>query len=105
MKTIVGFVSAVLMALSIPAFADKIIITGEPITLEQRGQVYYLPNNYTTTTGYYYIAIDGTQRVCYLEKQPALNALDLSLVSVNVNGQQVEWNCYSLDETYFTVNP
>lgn len=105
MKIITTAVSLALMAASFQTFADKIVITGQPVILEQQGEVYVLPKDYTTTESYYYVSMNGTKSVCYLEKQPTLSSLNASMINVNVNGQQVQWNCYPVDETYFQVTP
>jgi len=105
MKIITSAVSLALMAASFQTFADKIVITGEPVILEQQGSVYTLPKDYTTTESYYYVSMNGTKSVCYLEKQTTLTSLNATVVSVNVNGQPVQWNCYPVDETYFQVTP
>lgn len=105
MKNIICFISLILMVLCGPTFAEKIIITGKPVTLEQRGTVYYAPQDYSAATNYHYVTMGGTQRVCFLEKQPSLSSLNLVMVNVNVNGQSVQWNCYPFNETYFEVTP
>jgi len=120
MKTLISVVSLGLLAMSLPTFAadnasttttttstSKVTITGEPVVLQQEGDVYALPKGYTTTNSYYYVTVDGTKRVCYLEKQPTLTVLDkdLTLIDVQVDGKKVKWNCYPFDETYFEVTP
>ncbi len=94
-----------LMALSFPLFADKVVITGEPVTLEQQGSVYVTPKGYVSKTSYHYVNVDGTKRVCYLEKQTTLTSLDPVVLDVTVDGHSAKWTCYSFDETYFEVAP
>lgn len=103
MKTILSVAFSFLALFSLSSFADKIMITGEPIVLEQRGDLYYLPENYTATTSYHYVTIAGTNKVCYAEKQPNLASLNGESVTVQLGGKSVEWTCYPYDETYFTV--
>ncbi|KTD19926.1 hypothetical protein [Legionella londiniensis] len=106
MKTWIStFIVLGLMLFSLPTFADKIIITGAPVILEQREGIYYLPTTYTATTPYYYVTLDGANRVCYTERQPALETLDMTTINVNVAGTQTLWYCYLYDTTYFSVTP
>ncbi|KTD16245.1 hypothetical protein [Legionella jordanis] len=102
-----GIVSLLLAVFSVSSFADKVVITGEPVVLEQKGDVYYLPEKYTTTTStsYHYVTVGGTNRVCYAEAQPSLASLNTQVISVNMGGQTVQWTCYPYDETYFSVSP
>ncbi|QDP72678.1 hypothetical protein FOG18_08980 [Legionella israelensis] len=107
MKTIALNLSfLLLMLLSFTTFAaDKIVITGEPVVLEQRGDVYVPPSGYSVTTDYHYVTLDGTNRVCYAEAQPSLASLNVVNVNVEVGGSTVVWHCYEYNTQYFTVNP
>lgn len=91
-------------AFSMSAFADKVTIKGEPVVIEKRGDVYYVPDTYKSPGNYYYVTMDGAKRVCYLEKQPSLR-LDAMSVNVMVGGEKRTWNCYTYDDTYFVVEP
>lgn len=101
------FLSLTLLSISLPSFADKVVITGDPVTLEQRGDVYYVPSNYvtTTTTAYHYVSIGGKNSICYPEQQPNLASLDMQVINVNIGGKQSQWTCYNYDDNYFTVTP
>jgi hypothetical protein len=107
MKTLIMAVSSLLFAIfSVSSFAEKIVITGEPLVLEQRGDVYYVPETATpTTTTYHYVTVGGANRVCYAEAQPSLASLNSQVINVNMGGQKVQWTCYPYDETYFSVTP
>lgn len=105
MKTILCIVPLIMAVINFPAFADKIVIQGAPVVLEQQGDVYYLPKDYTNTVGYYYVTLGVSKKICYLEAQPALASLDKSMVKVNVNGTEVEWNCYALNDVFFEISP
>lgn len=83
------------------AYAEKIVITGQPIVLQKQGDVYYVPSDYQSTTSYYYVTLNGARQVCYLDKQPTLSALDNSTLIVNYNGSNLNWVCYPLDPNYF----
>jgi hypothetical protein len=89
---------------SCSAFADKIIIKGEPVTIEKRGNVYFVPDSYQATTEYYYVSTEGTQRICYKEKQPALN-IEAFPLDVQLAGKPYTWSCYNYDPTYFQLQP
>jgi hypothetical protein len=102
---VIATVSACLLATSMASFANKIVITGKPIVLEQRGNIYYLPSGYTdTNTGYYYVTAGTTNSVCYLEKNPAITA-ESSTLTVDVNGKTVTWNCYAYNPEFFEITP
>lgn len=105
MKTIISFFSLALAVLSFPTFANKVVITGEPVTLQQNGEDYSLPQDYRGSTSYYYVTVNGSKRVCYLTEQPSLASLNLLLINVDVGGKKTKWSCYPVDETYFQVNP
>ncbi|KTC74655.1 hypothetical protein Lbir_0688 [Legionella birminghamensis] len=105
MKIITLAGAALAMLFSAATFADKVVITGSPVVLEQKGDVYYVPDTYTATTDYNYVTIGGTNQVCYLQQQPNLASLSSKVVNVEVGGKQVQWTCYAYDETYFTVSP
>lgn len=83
------------------SYATRIIITGQPVVLEKQGDVYYVPHDYKTTTSYYYVSLNGTRQVCYLDKQPDLTSLNTSTLQVNYNGSTLSWVCYPLDPNYF----
>ncbi len=94
----------ILMMMSFSSFADKITITGAPVVLEQRGDVYYVPSTYTSTTAYNYVTIGGKNEVCYLEKQPTLASVTATTVNVNVGGTTAVWNCYDATNVeYFDI--
>lgn len=103
MKKIIGSV-ATLCFISVAAnAADKIIIKGEPIILEKKGEVYVVPETYTLGTEYNYVTVDTEKQVCYLDKKPDLVSLNVKSISVEINGQAQIWNCYPVDPTYFVV--
>jgi len=104
MKTfILGLSSVLLMLSSMTSFADRVVITGDPIMLEQRGDVYHVPTDYTLTGPYHFVRVGGERRVCYAETQPDLANLNVMLVHVDVNGRQVQWHCYEYDTTHFEI--
>lgn len=94
-----------LLIFSANAFADKIVINRQPITLQQEGEIYIVPQDYKVAQDYQYVVINGKQRACFLDKRP--DFVNLDVVSINVKtaaGTPVAtWNCYSLDPTYFEI--
>lgn len=89
------------MIFSMASYAGKVVIIGNPVILEKQGSVYYLSNRYTVTTSYYYVILDGQRQVCYMEKQPALSALNTKTIDVNYRGSSMTWICYPYDTNYF----
>ncbi|WP_133131142.1 hypothetical protein [Legionella yabuuchiae] len=96
-----------LMLLSVVSFGAKIIVTGEPIILEHRDDLYYPPATFTEPppTSYTYVTVDGVPRVCYLNPQPALANLDMITINVEVKGTTAVWNCYAYNTNYFQASP
>ena len=106
MKTIRSLLAILLISFSVIALADKVVITGDPVVLEKRGQVYYVPSSSvaTTVSGQpMYYTVDSTKRVCYMEEQPGLAKLNLLFIKVNVGGSDKELKCYEYSPDYFTV--
>jgi hypothetical protein len=91
------------LAFSASAFAEKITITGEPVTLEKRGDIYVVPDTYKPTQTYQYVMIDGTKRACFLDKRPDFVNLDVVSINVQVGADKATWNCYATDPTYFVI--
>lgn len=99
-----GVLSLFLMTSSFSAFADKIIVTGEPVELEQSGDTYVVPSTLKPSQeGFYYVKIGGKVNACYLSTQPALVKLTPENVAVKIQDEKVTWSCYPLDPTYFVV--
>jgi hypothetical protein len=104
-KQIVASVVAVfLVMISFSAFS-KIIITGKPVVLELHPGYFTFPKMYTdSNSGYYYVTISGTNRVCYLRKQPELAKLDTIQIVIEKKGLRLPWNCYQFDPRYFEID-
>lgn len=94
----------ILLGFSVSAFAEKVIITGAPVILEQQGNVYSVPQP-TTSTTYNYVTVGGREHVCYGEVQPAFEQLSPQVINVEVGSHQVQWTCYPYNDAYFTVEP
>ncbi|MFA6302588.1 MAG: hypothetical protein WC627_05580 [Legionella sp.] len=105
MKTLSTIVTISLIALSAATFADKIIITGEPVILEQNGAIYTLPSNYKPSKDYYYVTVNGEKKICYLADQPTLASLNPVKLDIQIGTTIAKLTCYSYDETYFNVAP
>lgn len=104
MKNTIIKTAAIFLALfSASAFAEKIIITGQPVTLEKKGNYYVVPDTYTPTSTYQYVVIDGVQRACFLDKRADLTNVDVVSISVLVGGKNATWNCYAPDPSYFVI--
>ncbi len=94
-----------LIVFSSCVFAEKIIINRQPVTLQQQGEIYVVPQDYKVAQDYQYVTINGKQRACFLDKRP--DFVNLDVVSINVQTATgvaaATWNCYSLDPTYFEI--
>lgn len=86
--------------------ADKITIKGQPVVIEQQGEVYVpATTTYTTVTtddGYYF-TVNNEKRVCYRTVQPGLASLDLGIFAVKLGPDTVSLHCYSYSPDYFVI--
>jgi hypothetical protein len=103
MRLFIKAVSLCAVIFSANAFAEKIVIIGEPITLQRQGEMYVVPETYRPTQNYQYVNIDGTKRACFLDRRPDFVNLDVVSINVLIGSQRATWNCYSLDPTYFVI--
>ncbi len=93
-----------LIAASLPAFSDKILITGKPVALELHPGYFTFPRMYTDRNlGYYFVTIIGTNRVCYLKPQPELAKLDTIQIVIEKKGLKLPWNCYQFNTNFFQI--
>lgn len=102
-KFIYSTLTAALMICCTCAFADKLTVKGDPVTLEKRGDIFVAPSEYKPSTDYRFIAIGEEKSVCYLEKQPKLQSLEFKTITVDVGGKQNTWNCYTFTPDYFLI--
>lgn len=105
MKQLAQFFPMVLLAFSLPAFAAKVIITGQPTVLEKNGEIYVVPEDYVAGGDYSYVVLDGNQHVCYQSPQTSLSTLTPRTVNVTVGGKTVSWNCHPYDTSFFEIQP
>lgn len=105
MNKLLNLVPVVLLGVSSLAFADKVIISGEPIVLEKSGDNYMLPTGTTlpAKAHYYFVTVDGVNKVCYASKQSNLAGAEESTVNVMVDGKVGAWNCYTYSDTMFEM--
>lgn len=83
--------------------AVNVVVKGVPVTLLPYKQIYQLPPNYPIPTqGYLYVTVDGNNSVCYTQVNPKLQALQMSIITINMNGQNMDWNCYLTSSTSST---
>lgn len=103
MKYLIGSVVAFfLITASLPAFSDRILITGKPVVLELHPGYFTFPRMYTDRNlGYYFVKITGTSRVCYLKPQPELASLDTIQIVIEKKGLKLPWNCYQFNLQFF----
>lgn len=86
-------------------YANKIIVTGYPVFLDDRNRIYYVPDTFVTSVEANFVTLDGTKQVCYYYPQPKLNALNRKTVEVVIRGNMTQWICYQYDENYFIQSP
>lgn len=103
MKKLKHLLSLFILGISFSTYADKVIITGEPVLLEQHGTLYSLPQSYKPTTSYYYVTLGGMNRVCYLDRQPTLGNLDMQTIDISSEGKTIQWFCYAYDASIFEI--
>lgn len=82
---------------------EKITITGKPLLLEKKGELYVYPSGSTLGKDYQYVIIDGKERACFLDKRPDFVNLDVVTINVEVGAEKASWNCYSLDPSVFVI--
>lgn len=104
-KFIISATVAGLALCSASAFAEKLVITGQPIILKKDGEIYVVPQQTQLTRDFQYVNIDGKERACFLDKRPDFVNLDVVTINVKVGADTAAWNCYSLDPTYFVIQP
>lgn len=85
--------------------ADKVIISGKPIVVTPNGSYYAVPadSSYTPRSDYYYVTVNGTDRVCYRETQPNLVGVNLLDLSLRIGSNNVTVHCYDYSPDYFTT--
>lgn len=91
-----------LLLCSVSAFADKVVIKGEPVVIEKQGDM-YVPASTFTTSDYYYVSVNNTKRVCYQEVQPALAKIDMGIFAMKVGSDVVKVHCYDYSPDYFVI--
>ena len=84
------------------AFAEKMIVKGDPLVLQKNGDIYIVPETYKVQE-YQYVDFDGTKRACFLDKRADLSKLDVITINVKAGADQATWNCYSIDPTFFDI--
>lgn len=98
-----GLSTIALLLFSLTASAEKIIISGEPVVIEKKAEVYVPSTVVTTTHDYYYFATDNRKIVCYKEVQPALVKLDSGVFRVKLGTDEVNLHCYDYSPEYFVI--
>jgi len=106
MVIMMQYILALLLTLiSLPAFSDRILITGKPVTLQLHPGYFTFPRMYTDRNlGYYFVTITGTNRVCYLKPQPQLAGLDTIQIVIDKNGLKLPYNCYQYNPNVFELD-
>lgn len=104
MKTYLLSLAAIsLVAFSSIASAEKVTISGSPVVIEKKADVYVPATTVTTGSDYYYFTFDNSRRVCYKEVQPSLAKIDAGIFAVRVGPDVVRMHCYNYSPDYFVV--
>src|SRR5688572_26971061 len=100
--TLLAIMSLFFMMFSMSALADKIIIKGTPVVVEQSDN-FYVPVSTVETSDYYYFKMGDTTRVCYKEVNPALASIDAGVFAFKLGSDSVDLHCYNYNTEYFVV--
>lgn len=105
-KLIFGLVLSTLTIASFAIVAAPIIISGQPVILQNQNGVYYYPTGVVpdVNAGYYYYTVGDTNKVCYLYEPEGLQ-INSTPLRVVLNGTEQELNCYDVNPQYFIVQP
>ena len=102
-KIISYLIMVTLILFSASVLADRIVVSGQPVSLEQRGETYYYPANTAAPSGdYRYVTVGNNNNVCYMQDNPAIG-VNSSLLNVDVGGATQSWHCYPAADTYFDI--
>jgi hypothetical protein len=99
------FIKSVVLYLAVfstSAFAEKLVIKGEPLVLEQKDGTFIVPDTYKVQN-FQYVIINGKKRACFVDKQPDLVNLDVISINVLIGQEKATWNCYSPDPVFFVI--
>ena len=98
----------VLLAFSVwcaPLLADRMVIAGKPFELKLDDGYHVLPPSYTDIREpYLFITLLKTDRVCFLQKKPAFESLDMVRLVIKENGGKIFWYCYEYSPQYFEID-
>jgi hypothetical protein len=101
-KFIVHAVVVSIALFSANAFAEKIIIKGNPIVLEKQGELYVVPETYKVQD-YQYVEINGVKRACFSDARPDFANLDVVTINIQMGANKSTWNCYAITDNYFVI--
>ena len=105
-KIILSVVAFTLMIFSVGALAEKIIVTGKPAPIKIENGVYVLADpsaSVNLTSGYYYLIVDNTHKVCYVTPQPGLAKLKVVDLTMMIANTKQQLYCYDTDPEYFII--
>ncbi len=95
MKSLSKIIGIAILFSSFSAGAVNVKVKGVPVTLIPYKQIYQLPANYNfSNNGYLYVSVGGVNSVCYTQENPSLQTLKMQIITININGQNADWNCY-----------
>lgn len=103
-KIVMGLVTSSIIGLSIPALADRVVITGVQTPtytmVESRDNMYVVPADTTLApvSGYYFLNMGSTEKVCSMKAVPTIG-VDVPPIMVRMGTADQKLYCY--DKTYF----
>lgn len=93
------------MLFSSMVLADRVVIRGSPVVVDERAGV-YVPRTaipVTPNVDHYYFTVGDKQRVCYPKENPTFVNLNGGVVKVRVGDGDVPLHCYDYNPDYFVV--
>jgi len=103
-KTITNLFFFVLFFLSLPGFAEKILLTNDPVILIPEENYYRFPPNYSPSHSYHFINISGENRVCFIAEQEELGSLDLLRIYIVQYDKKFLFYCYRYNPNFFEID-
>lgn len=100
---LLGITAFTLLLFNVTASADKITITGSPIVVNEEQGTYVTTTSVEPGRDYYYLTIDGSNRVCYQQVNPSLVSLNAAVFKVKLGNDVVSLHCYDSNPEYFVI--
>lgn len=107
-RVIPALLGLFLFLLGFPLYPERILLVGKPLQLIPHYDYYDLPPEYDKykdgLEGYFYVYMGKSYRVCNINKQPALSALDMVTIRIERGEQKFLFYCYAYDPRFFEID-